>query len=286
MNNSWTIRSSFSPTLVGVFVTSLFILCSLKAEAYRENTLFENIKETYGQKHPILKTNDFCDFPDMQITAKMARAMMNIESANQEKQYPNKKDSHPYISPSRRIKLAEVSFATLLCKQVQFCNKNEILRLCGLPRVKSRNIQCKPTQGVDKENWIYYCGALQLPVRMDFVNDKCTEATVLKRSQLEKFENERAFQIASICKGKNGREIMHMLGQPLRITKIDRATDKWHSMDGQSPIKVAAGDNLWQYEIIEKSEVLLFMRERVCFDSTVEAAAGLGDRTVGENLDD
>lgn len=247
------------------------------AEGYYP-ALFENIKETYGHEHPILKTWDFCEFTDKKVTQRMARAMMEYNQYAL-RDLSKKKGKKECFVPSDAYKKAEQTFAELLCRQVQGRTERQILNLCGAPKLKYRGVSCWTENDGEKANWIYYCGVRRAPIRMVFDGGKCIRASVLSREEMAEFNDKYTRELALSCKGKVEQEILDLYGEPFSRKFAESPVENWLYY-GLEPDKAAKpGDEVWRYEIAPDASVFIFMRGKVCFDyavSTESSRKGTG----------
>lgn len=254
--------------LAVVLVLGLGLSCPAKCDGGYYPALFENIKETYGHRHPILRTFDFCDFTDKKVNQKMTLAMMEYDPRAL-RTLSKKKRKKECAVPSNAYKKAEQTFAELLCRQVQGQTARQVLNLCGAPKLKYRGVSCWTENDGDKANWIYYCGVRKLPIRMVFDGDKCIRAFVLSREEIAEFNDKYARELALSCKGKAEQEILALYGEPISKKASEQAAENWQYFCLDPKIDAKPGDEVWHYEIAPDASAFIFMRGKVCFDYAV-----------------
>lgn len=178
----------------------LVVQFAAKSEASEVLTLNENIAETYGLVHPILRTTEFSKYEPSGVTPALVREMMNLafEDSSYRKGY----------------RIAESDFSNYLCTQLVNKSRRQVVQLAGQPWFKGEWPSCWSDTPTSEVVWIYYCGSSKQPIRLLFDSSRCLRAEVLDHDTDEKFEHWRAGQICNSSLGKTQAAILEMFGKP------------------------------------------------------------------------
>lgn len=155
------------------------------------------------------------------------------------------------------FKRVETEAAQLLCRQVRGLPRDKVEELAGKPSYKGGRVDCfafKPNQDI----WVYRIGACDIPVRVVFAGNNCSDADICPEADDRNYQAWRADNICKDCKWKTVTAILEKQGAPT-AAKDDSGNDT-------SPLENQLSETLI-YETGDQSCAELKIKCGVCLNA-------------------